>query len=104
MIERAGEKEDLEKVIEAGFGDVDDYVSEARRFIKKYLPEKVIRRYLAPDRVYTKEDYIEALGVMIHNYKWVRILRREVQMSISSGKEPNPSTLEEIRRGEELGF
>ena len=99
------EKKDLDRVIQAGFtNDITDYIEEARRFALKYLPNKVIKRYLAPNRIYLKEDYADVLQTMIHNYNLMRRLKFEVEHDIKMGREPDPYSLKQIKTGEELGF
>ena len=99
------EKRDLDRVIQAGFtNDITDYIEEARRFALKYLPDKVIKRYLAPNRIYLKEVYANVLQTIIHNYNLMRRLKFEVEHDIKMGREPDPETLEQIKKGEALGF
>lgn len=105
MIERAGEKEDLEKVLMSEYSDdPNDFMNEAKRFIKKYVPQKAIDRYLSPTKVYTEHDYWTVLYVMIRNYKVMKMLRQRIQIEEDMGKEHADYTLEELRKGEEIGF
>ncbi len=105
MIERAGEKEDLEKVLMSEYSDdPNDFMNEAKRFIKKYVPQKAIDRYLSPTRVYTEHDYWDLLHVIIRNYRVMKMIRRRIQIENDLGKEHANYALEELKKGEELGF
>lgn len=99
------EKQDRERLIMAAYsGEPEFYVQEAKKFVYKYLPQKAIKGYLSPTRVYTEDDYLQVLSVMIHNFDVANALRWMVEMDLKSGREPDPSVLEDIREAERLGF
>jgi hypothetical protein len=99
------EKQDRERLIMAAYsGEPELYIEEAKKFVYKYLPQKAINGYLSPSRVYTQDDYVQVLSVMIHNFTAVDALRWMVEMDRKAGREPDPSVIEDIKEAERLGF
>ena len=99
------EKQDRKRLTLAAYSGVQEfYIEEAKKFVYKYLPQKAINGYLSPARVYTQDDYVQVLSVMIHNFNVANALRWMVEMDRKSGREPDPSVLEDIREAERLGF
>ena len=99
------EKQDRERLTLAAYsGEPELYIEEAKKFIYKYLPQKAIEGYLSPTRVYTQDDYVQVLGVMIHNFTVADVLRGWVKMDRAAGREPDPSVIEDIKEAERLGF
>ena len=99
------EKQDRERLIMAeASGEPEFFIEEAKKFVYKYLPQKAINGYLSPSRVYTEDDYVQVLGVMIHNFTVADVLRWMVEMDRKSGREPDPSVIDDIKEAERLGF
>lgn len=99
------EKQDRERLIMAeASGEPEFFIEEAKKFVYKYLPQKAINGYLSPTRVYTQDDYVQVLGVMIHNFTVADVLRGWVKMDRAAGREPDPSVIEDIKEAERLGF
>ena len=99
------EKQDRERLTQAAYsGEPDFYIEEAKKFVYKYLPQRAIEGYLSPTRVYTEDDYVQVLSVMIHNFNVANALRWMVEMDRKAGREPDPSVIEDIKEAERLGF
>ena len=99
------EQKDFKELIQIScMNDIDLYNSQAIRFARKYIPQKAIDYYLPPNMVFEREVYQIILDRMIHNYHVMKSLIFEIQYAKDHGREVDPSDLEQLRVGEDLGF
>lgn len=104
MNERNNENEQKQMRIVMETRYQKDYIREAKKFVMTYLPEKAIKSYLPSDKEFTNSELAEILETMIHNYNLVKFHRRWVEEAKNDGREPDPYDIEQIRKGEEIGF
>lgn len=100
-------KRDFKKISKAlEEEDEEQYIEVARNIMKKYIPEKAINTFLhrIPTRIISKEEYINDLKSLIHTYRLVQVYRKAVEEDIKAGRVPDPSDIEQIEKGEALGF
>ena len=98
------QKDFKELIVISCMNDIDLYNSQAIRFARKYIPRKAIDHYLPPNMVFDREVYQIILDRMIHNYHVMKSLRFEIQYAKDRGREPDPTDLEQLKVGENLGF
>lgn len=84
-------------------GDWAEYITMLKRVLSRDLPPELIRRHLPADCVFTEEAYVDRLQWINDTYAKMRVFRNAIKLNVVDG-EMKKYFLEQIRKGEELGF